>query len=85
MESLRDTRTLAIIHFNDSYNIEPMKEEPIGGIARFQTALKSFEKLDPIVLFSGDLFSPSNRKYPVPVLCANILNSWHCLQRQADD
>ena len=60
MENSQDIRTLTILHFNDSYNIEPSPAEPVGGAARFATALKSFEKENPIILFSGDLFSPSN-------------------------
>jgi len=51
---------LTIIHFNDIYNIEPnLSREPIGGAARFLTAIKSFQHLNPLVLFSGDAFSPS--------------------------
>lgn len=54
---------LTIIHFNDIYNIEPNSaREPIGGAARFLTAVKSFQHLNPLVLFSGDAFSPSMRK-----------------------
>lgn len=55
---------LTIIHYNDIYNIEPnSSKEPIGGAARFLTAIKSFSHLNPLVLFSGDAFSPSMRKY----------------------
>lgn len=60
------TRTMAqlsIIHFNDIYNVDPNSStEPIGGAARFLTAVKTFEHLDPLILFSGDAFSPSMRK-----------------------
>lgn len=53
----------SIIHFNDVYNVEPTrKTEPIGGAARFITAVKSFHHLNPIILFSGDALSPSSRK-----------------------
>lgn len=54
----------SIIHFNDVYNVEPTRRiEPIGGATRFITAIKSFQHLNPLVLFSGDAFSPSSRKY----------------------
>ncbi|KAG1650224.1 Trifunctional nucleotide phosphoesterase protein YfkN [Nymphon striatum] len=50
---------LTILHFNDCYNIEPQPREPIGGAARFATALKSFSDLNPMILFSGDILAPS--------------------------
>ncbi|XP_071447888.1 mannosylglucosyl-3-phosphoglycerate phosphatase isoform X1 [Hetaerina americana] len=51
---------LTIIHYNDVYNIEPgTSGEPIGGAARFCSAVKSFNHLQPLILFSGDIFSPS--------------------------
>lgn len=54
---------LNIIHFNDIYNVEPnSSREPIGGAARFLTAVKSMANLNPLILFSGDAFSPSIRK-----------------------
>ncbi|XP_071053537.1 mannosylglucosyl-3-phosphoglycerate phosphatase isoform X2 [Onthophagus taurus] len=51
--------SLVILHFNDVYNVEPSGREPVGGAARFCTAIKSFQHLNPLVLFSGDAFSPS--------------------------
>ncbi|KAF9809051.1 hypothetical protein SFRURICE_014625 [Spodoptera frugiperda] len=33
--------------------------EPVGGALRFSTAVKSLQHLNPLVLFSGDVFSPS--------------------------
>lgn len=54
---------LTILHFNDIYNVEPnSSREPIGGAARFLTAVKSMADLNPLILFSGDAFSPSIRK-----------------------
>lgn len=54
---------LSIIHYNDVYNVDPnSSKEPIGGAARFLTAVKTFENLNPLILFSGDAFSPSMRK-----------------------
>lgn len=51
---------LTILHYNDVYNIDATcKQEPIGGAARFCTAVKAFDHLNPLVLFSGDAFSPS--------------------------
>jgi len=62
---------LVILHFNDVYTIEEAKEEPVGGIARFKTALNSFSNENPLVLFSGDLFSPST--------LTNITNGEHMI------
>ena len=50
---------ITILHFNDVYNIEEKKKEPVGGAARFKTALESFRDTEPLILFSGDLFEPS--------------------------
>ncbi|KAI8388837.1 Metallo-dependent phosphatase-like protein [Radiomyces spectabilis] len=51
---------LDLIHFNDVYNVSPAKEEPIGGAARFRSAVDSvIEAVNPLVLFSGDAFNPS--------------------------
>ncbi|KAB0805200.1 hypothetical protein PPYR_02170 [Photinus pyralis] len=53
-------QNLVILHFNDVYNVEPRASpEPVGGAARFCTAIKSFQNLNPLILFSGDAFSPS--------------------------
>lgn len=51
-----------IIHFNDVYNIEERKKEPVGGASRFKTRLDSLQELRPLVLFSGDALNPSNSK-----------------------
>ncbi|KAH7050046.1 5'-nucleotidase [Macrophomina phaseolina] len=54
---------LRIIHFNDVYNINPDSREPVGGISRFQSAVKKCKAKDrgsPILtLFSGDALNPS--------------------------
>jgi 2',3'-cyclic-nucleotide 2'-phosphodiesterase (5'-nucleotidase family) len=61
---------LRIVHFNDVYHLDEQAKEPVGGAARFYTALQqacSFveETEEPVsldkalVLFSGDLFNPS--------------------------
>lgn len=55
-----NNKTLTILHYNDVYNIDQqVKSEPVGGAARFVTAINSFKDLDPLVLFSGDAFNPS--------------------------
>lgn len=54
---------LVILHFNDVYNLEPQKEEPVGGAARFVSCVKSYQSLNPLVLFSGDVLNPSLCKY----------------------
>jgi len=53
------SQILNILHFNDVYDIEP--ENGKGGVARFYTALQTFADRDPLIFFSGDLFSPSHR------------------------
>ncbi|KAJ8926041.1 hypothetical protein NQ315_009896 [Exocentrus adspersus] len=54
------SQNLVILHFNDVYNVEPRQSpEPVGGAARFSTAIKSLQHLHPLILFSGDAFSPS--------------------------
>lgn len=55
--------TITILHFNDVYNIEQRNEEPVGGAARFCSVIKSFEPVQPLILFSGDIFSPSMCEY----------------------
>ncbi|CAG5057560.1 unnamed protein product [Parnassius apollo] len=51
---------VVIIHYNDVYNIEQTTNtEPVGGALRFSTAVKALQHLNPLVLFSGDAFSPS--------------------------
>ncbi|XP_078141304.1 mannosylglucosyl-3-phosphoglycerate phosphatase-like [Centroberyx gerrardi] len=50
---------LTILHFNDVYEIEARTEDPVGGAARFATALKEFQCLNPLVAFSGDCLNPS--------------------------
>lgn len=58
------TAQLTILHYNDIYNVDAnSSREPIGGAARFLTAIKSFSDLKPLILFSGDAFSPSMRKF----------------------
>ncbi|OAD79533.1 hypothetical protein PHYBLDRAFT_129957 [Phycomyces blakesleeanus NRRL 1555(-)] len=55
--------TLELVHFNDVYHVSPNKDEPVGGASRFSTAIKSCikedEDLNPLVMFSGDVFNPS--------------------------
>ncbi|XP_012880689.1 PREDICTED: 5'-nucleotidase-like [Dipodomys ordii] len=50
---------LTILHFNDVYDVDPRPEEPVGGAARFATALKKFSFLNPLLIFSGDCLNPS--------------------------
>ncbi|XP_065211905.1 trifunctional nucleotide phosphoesterase protein YfkN isoform X2 [Planococcus citri] len=51
--------SITILHFNDVYNVEPREADPAGGASKFSHAVKSFSSLNPLVLFSGDIFSPS--------------------------
>ncbi|CAL8106599.1 unnamed protein product [Orchesella dallaii] len=59
MSESEGQKSLVLIHFNDVYDIESQKKEPIGGATRFCTAVKKYASLDPVVLFSGDCFAPS--------------------------
>jgi 5'-nucleotidase len=54
-----DPNTITILHFNDVYTIDEGKDEPVGGVARFKTALEQYKDLEPLTIFSGDAFSPS--------------------------
>lgn len=61
------TRCLSILHFNDVYNVDvSTSQEPVGGASRFVYAVQKQQKemqqqtgVAPLVLFSGDCFSPS--------------------------
>lgn len=56
---MEDEISLNFIHFNDVYDIDPEKGH--GGVASFYTALQAYSnKTNPLVLFSGDVFSPSH-------------------------
>ncbi len=35
--------------------------QPVGGAARFVTAVNAYDELSPMILFSGDIFAPSIR------------------------
>ncbi|KAL2753115.1 hypothetical protein ACRALDRAFT_1066043 [Sodiomyces alcalophilus JCM 7366] len=72
---------LRILHFNDVYHIDPSSAEPVGGIARFTTAIKQYRdperyrgQPDVLTFFSGDAFNPSlesaitKGEHMVPVL-----------------
>lgn len=57
---------LRILHFNDVYHLDPSSADPVGGAARFQTAVNEYRSAerfngepDLITLFSGDAFNPS--------------------------
>ncbi|KAJ1209632.1 hypothetical protein NDU88_005006 [Pleurodeles waltl] len=50
---------LTILHFNDVYEVEPRQEDPVGGAARFVTAVKKFSSQNPLIIFSGDCLNPS--------------------------
>eukprot|EP00927_Polykrikos_kofoidii_P027180 TRINITY_DN24012_c0_g1_i1.p1 TRINITY_DN24012_c0_g1~~TRINITY_DN24012_c0_g1_i1.p1 ORF type:complete len:1405 (-),score=295.46 TRINITY_DN24012_c0_g1_i1:80-4009(-) len=57
---------LTILHFNDVYNVEPRKKEPVGGISRFVTRVAQLKaealargEPEAMCVFSGDAFNPS--------------------------
>ena len=55
---------LKILHFNDVYDICEKDSHHCGGIARFAGAMKQHKEKDPdaVILFAGDLWSPSKCK-----------------------
>ena len=60
----KSAKELAILHFNDVYNVESReKPEPVGGAARMLTAFKDFAHLNPLIFFCGDCLSPSMCKW----------------------
>ncbi|XP_019629124.1 PREDICTED: uncharacterized protein LOC109473631 [Branchiostoma belcheri] len=66
---------LTVLHFNDVYNIEERPNtEPVGGAARFASAMGKYWDKNPLVFFSGDCLNPSmmssitKGKQMVPVL-----------------
>jgi len=77
----RAAEQITLLHFNDVYNVESREVEPVGGAARFLTAVKEHQELNPLILFSGDIFAPSimstftKGEQMVPVL--NMIGT-HC-------
>uniref|UniRef100_A0A7S4PX53 Adenylate kinase n=1 Tax=Alexandrium monilatum TaxID=311494 RepID=A0A7S4PX53_9DINO len=73
---------MTLLHFNDVYNVESRKREPVGGIARFVTRMRELKEEasargeEALCLFSGDAFNPSltstvtKGKHMVPALNA---------------
>mmetsp|Transcript_34452 Transcript_34452/g.91369 ORF Transcript_34452/g.91369 Transcript_34452/m.91369 type:complete len:606 (+) Transcript_34452:243-2060(+) len=59
-----DAPPLTILHFNDVYNIQQRKKEPVGGASRFSTKIQELRRAaeddSTLVFFSGDAFSPSS-------------------------
>ena len=53
--------SFSILHFNDCYNLDPVKSDPVGGVSKFTTLLHQYqnEKKNSITTFGGDVFSPS--------------------------
>ena len=66
MGSSTEPTQITILHFNDVYNIEEQSVEPVGGAARFKTAVDQRRDLDPLILFSGDAFNPSLSEMNTP-------------------
>ena len=53
---------ITLLHFNDCRDVQPRDTEPAGGAARFLTAVNSQKENNPLVLFSGNIFSPSKSR-----------------------
>ncbi len=54
-----ESKKLTIIHFNDVYNLSESAIEPVGGAARFVSAVRALADRKPLILFSGDCLGPS--------------------------
>lgn len=62
------SKKLEILHFNDVYNIEErskkagvdVEDQIMAGVARFKRAFDLYRSNGKLVIFSGDLFFPSN-------------------------
>lgn len=55
-----------------------LETEPVGSATRFSTAIKSFSHLNPLVLFSGDIFSPSMCKLnKLKFYCSDSVYFYH--------
>ena len=51
--------TITLIHFNDVQNVESREDEDLGEAARFLSAVHENNDMNPLVLFSGNAFSPN--------------------------
>lgn len=62
----KHSHKLEILHFNDVYDIEERpvvgQDSIVAGAARFVRAFELYNCKEKLVLFSGDLFFPSNCK-----------------------
>ena len=61
----RAAEKITLLHYNDCFSVEPRDTDPVGGAARFLTAVNSHKDSNPLVLFSGNIFSPSMSKLEV--------------------
>lgn len=52
-------RSLRFLHFNDVYHVGEREKEPVGGAARFVTAINNARTAETLTVFSGDAFNPS--------------------------
>ena len=72
-------KKLVTLHYNDVYNLDEGKKEPVGGASRFAGMVYQQTDDDPLVLFSGDALNPSmastffKGKQMVPIL--NLLKT----------
>lgn len=54
------SRRLALVHYNDVYELRGTDKDPCGGADRFsQLANELRKEHDALVFFSGDLWNPS--------------------------
>ena len=56
----RAAEKITLLHYNDCCDVE--------GAGRFLAAVKEQKESNPLVLFSGNIFSPSMSKSPLPAM-----------------
>jgi 5'-nucleotidase len=53
------SKVATLIQFNDAYHLAQGRAEPVGGAARFGGLVQQYHDKNPLVVCSGDIFSPS--------------------------
>ena len=79
---MEDRKDLWIIHFNDVYEVDENKESKIpGGFSRFFNKISELKKkYNPLILFSGDIWSPCRCiLLPLYILVNQITQAEHLL------
>ena len=54
-----ESEKMHISHFNDVYGINEKETEPVEEETRFIATAENYRDINPLILFSGDIISPS--------------------------